>query len=240
MKYRTIVMSDLHLGSKASRAKDIIKFLENNTCETLILNGDIIDGWALKRGSSWKDEHTKVLRKILKMSEKGTKVIWLRGNHDEFLEPYLNTILGNITIQEDMVYNGFDGKSYYIFHGDILDVFSSKFKLIAKIGSVGYDLALWLNRWYNKYREWRKLPYYSISNDIKREVKAAVNFITDFENRAIEFAKKKNCDSAICGHIHQVEIRENYMNSGDWCENCTALVESEEKGWEVFYFHNQV
>jgi UDP-2,3-diacylglucosamine pyrophosphatase LpxH len=240
MKYRAIVMSDLHLGSKASRAKDIIKFLENNTCETLILNGDIIDGWALKRGSSWKDEHTKVLRKILKMSEKGTKVIWLRGNHDEFLEPYLNTILGNITIQEDMVYNGFDGKSYYIFHGDILDVFSSKFKLIAKIGSVGYDLALWLNRWYNKYREWRKLPYYSISNDIKREVKAAVNFITDFENRAIEFAKKKNCDSAICGHIHQVEIRENYMNSGDWCENCTALVESEEKGWEVFYFHNQV
>jgi UDP-2,3-diacylglucosamine pyrophosphatase LpxH len=240
MKYRTIVMSDLHLGSKASRAKDIIKFLENNTCETLILNGDIIDGWALKRGSSWKDEHTKVLRKILKMSEKGTKVIWLRGNHDEFLEPYLNTILGNITIQEDMVYNGFDGKSYYIFHGDILDVFSSKFKLIAKIGSVGYDLALWLNRWYNKYREWRKLPYYSISNDIKREVKAAVNFITDFENRAIEFAKKKNCDSAICGHIHQVEIRENYMNSGDWCENCTALVESEEKGWEVFYFHKQV
>jgi UDP-2,3-diacylglucosamine pyrophosphatase LpxH len=204
------------------------------------LNGDIIDGWALKRGSSWKDEHTKVLRKILKMSEKGTKVIWLRGNHDEFLEPYLNTILGNITIQEDMVYNGFDGKSYYIFHGDILDVFSSKFKLIAKIGSVGYDLALWLNRWYNKYREWRKLPYYSISNDIKREVKAAVNFITDFENRAIEFAKKKNCDSAICGHIHQVEIRENYMNSGDWCENCTALVESEEKGWEVFYFHKQV
>lgn len=240
MKYRTIVMSDLHLGSKASRAKDIIKFLENNTCETLILNGDIIDGWALKRGSSWKDEHTKVLRKILKMSEKGTKVIWLRGNHDEFLEPYLNTILGNITIQEDMVYNGFDGKSYYIFHGDILDVFSSKFKLIAKIGSVGYDLALWLNRWYNKYREWRKLPYYSISNDIKREVKAAVNFITDFENRAIEFAKKKNCDSAICGHIHQVEIRENYMNSGDWCENCTALVESEEKGWEVYYFHKQV
>jgi UDP-2,3-diacylglucosamine pyrophosphatase LpxH len=240
MKYRTIVMSDLHLGSKASRAKDIIKFLENNTCETLILNGDIIDGWALKRGSSWKDEHTKVLRKILKMSEKGTKVIWLRGNHDEFLEAYLNTILGNITIQEDMVYDGFDGKSYYIFHGDILDVFSSKFKLIAKIGSVGYDLALWLNRWYNKYREWRKLPYYSISNDIKREVKAAVNFITDFENKAVEFAQKKNCDVAICGHIHQVEIRENYMNSGDWCENCTALVESEEKGWEIYHFHKQV
>ena len=230
-------MSDLHLGSKACRSKDIIKFLENVSCYTLILNGDIIDGWALKRGSKWKEEHTKILRKILKLSESGTNVVWIRGNHDDFLEPYISIVMGNISIREDLVYKGKDKRLYYIFHGDVLDVFSSKFKIIAKIGSIGYDFALWLNRWYNKYREWRKLPYYSISKDIKNGVKSAVTFISDFEGRAVQTAKKQKCDVAVCGHIHQTELREDYMNSGDWCENCTALSEDLDGKWTILNFH---
>ena len=237
MIYRTIIMSDLHLGSKACRSKDIIKFLENVSCYNLILNGDIIDGWALKRGSKWKEEHTKILRKILKLSESGTNVVWIRGNHDDFLEPYISVVMGNISVREDLVYKGKDKRLYYIFHGDVLDVFSSKFKIIAKIGSIGYDFALWLNRWYNKYREWRKLPYYSISKDIKNGVKSAVTFISDFEGRAVQTAKKQKCDVAVCGHIHQTELRQDYMNSGDWCENCTALSEDLDGKWTILNFH---
>lgn len=237
MSYRTIVISDLHLGSKASRAEDILKFLEKHSCYNLILNGDIVDGWALKRGSKWKEKHNKVARKILKIAEKGTNVVWIRGNHDDFLEDYLDMNLGNITILEDLRYKGADKKMYYITHGDKLDVFSSKFKFIAKIGSIGYDFALWLNRWYNEYREWRGLPYYSLSKKIKDNVKSAVNFVQDFEDNAIKLAKMKNCDTIICGHIHKPEIKKNYMNSGDWCENCTALVETMDGEWTILEFH---
>ena len=137
MIYRTVILSDLHLGSKSSRSKDIIDFLETIECDNLILNGDIIDGWALSRGSKWKDSHTKVVRKILKIAEKGTDVIWIRGNHDDFLDTYMNISLGNITVQKDLIYKGKDKRLYYIFHGDVLDVFSSKYKFIAKIGSIG-------------------------------------------------------------------------------------------------------
>jgi UDP-2,3-diacylglucosamine pyrophosphatase LpxH len=239
MSYKTIIISDLHLGSKASRSEDIYKFLDKNKTYNLILNGDIVDGWALKRGSKWSANDNKVLRKILKIAEKGTNVVWLRGNHDEFLVDYLNLTMGNINICEDLVYRGIDKRKYYIFHGDVLDVFSSKFKIIAKIGSVGYDFALWLNRWYNKYREWRGLPYYSLSKQIKNNVKAAVNFMSDFEKRAVELAKSKECQVAVCGHIHKCELTETYMNSGDWCESCTALVETMDGEWKVVEFHSK-
>jgi len=235
MKYRTVIMSDLHLGSKSCRADDILKFLNKLECKTLILNGDIIDGWALKRGSKWIDKHTKVVRKLLKMAEKGTQIIWIRGNHDDFLDEHLGTIIGNIRITDELIYRGLNQKSYYIVHGDKLDVFSSKFKLIAKIGSIGYDLALWLNRWYNKYREWRNLPYYSISKKIKDSVKSAVSFVADFENNAIKLSKSKKCDFIICGHIHKPIIINGYMNSGDWCENSSALVENDKGVWTIVY-----
>jgi UDP-2,3-diacylglucosamine pyrophosphatase LpxH len=237
MSYKTIIISDLHLGSKASRADDIIKFLEKNSCYNLFLNGDIIDGWALKRGSKWKDKHTKVVRKILKIAEKGTNVVWIRGNHDDFLDTYLGLSMGNIHITDEIVYKGIDKRLYYISHGDKLDVFSTKFKFIAKIGSIGYDFALWLNHWYNFFREWMGLPYYSLSKRIKENVKLAVNFVTDFEENAIKVAKQNKCDVAICGHIHKAEIKQEYMNSGDWCESCTALVEDSNGVWTIINFH---
>jgi UDP-2,3-diacylglucosamine pyrophosphatase LpxH len=237
MKYNTVIVSDLHLGSKAARRDDILDFLDKISTETLILNGDIIDGWSLQRGSKWTKKDTKIIRKILKISETDTEVIWLRGNHDEFLKDFLPFDLGNIKIVEDYIHQH-GSIRYYIFHGDVLDVFITKVKWLAYIGSIGYDIALWINRWYNRWRAWRKLPYYSISKDIKNGIKKATNFINDFEINAVRLAKGKGCQVAICGHIHQPSLKDEYMNSGDWCENCTALVETKDGKWKLIDYHN--
>ena len=237
MKYNTVIISDLHLGSKAARRDDILDFLDKISTETLILNGDIIDGWSLQRGSKWTKKDTKIIRKLLKISETDTEVIWLRGNHDEFLKDFLPFDLGNIKIVEYWIHQS-NQIRYYIFHGDILDVFITKVKWLAYIGSIGYDIALWINRWYNRWRAWRKLPYYSISKDIKNGIKKATNFINDFEINAVRLAKGKGCQVAICGHIHQPSLKDEYMNSGDWCENCTALVETKDGKWKLIDYHN--
>lgn len=237
MKYNTVIISDLHLGSKASRREDILDFLENVQTNTLILNGDIVDGWALKRGGKWTNKDMRIIRKILKLSETDTKVVWIRGNHDEFLKDFLPFDLGNIKIVEDWIHEH-RGKKYYVFHGDVLDVFITKIKWLAYIGSIGYDLALWINRWYNRWRAWKGLPYYSISKDIKNGIKKATNFINDFEDNARRLAKQKGCETSVCGHIHQPALKKGYMNSGDWCENCTALVEMKDGQWKILDYHS--
>jgi UDP-2,3-diacylglucosamine pyrophosphatase LpxH len=226
-KWRTIIMSDLHLGARQSQTTKILKFLENNESDILILNGDIIDGWALNRGTKWKKQHTKVISKLLKLSNK-TKIIWIRGNHDEFIQEFIGTHLGAIEIREDYKLDiNHTMESYYIFHGDVIDVFITKYKWLSKIGSVGYDFALWLNRIYNGYRKWRKLPYISISQKIKNKVKVATNYVNDFEVTALSMAIKKGCNGVICGHIHQPADRmingKRYLNSGDWVENMSAI-----------------
>jgi UDP-2,3-diacylglucosamine pyrophosphatase LpxH len=227
MKYQTIIVSDLHLGTKDSKAEEFIQFLEEYQTDLLILNGDIIDGWALNRGTKWKKQHTKVISKLLKLSNK-TKIIWIRGNHDEFIQEFIGTHLGSIEIREDYLLNLKNGQKYYIFHGDVIDVFITKYKWLSKIGSIGYDFALWLNRVYNTYRKWRKLPYISISQKIKGSVKVATNYINDFETTALSMAHKKGCNGVICGHIHQPADTmingERYLNSGDWIENMSAIL----------------
>ena len=240
MKYQTIIVSDLHLGTKDSKAEEFIEFIENHPTELLILNGDIIDGWALNRGAKWKKYHTKVISKLLKLSNK-TKIIWIRGNHDEFIQEFIDSSFGNIEIKEDYVlqfsehveYDIWRRHCFYVFHGDVIDVFITKYKWLSKIGSVGYDFALWLNRWYNRYRKWRNLPYQSISQKIKEGVKQATMYINDFETTALKMAEKKGCDGVICGHIHQPENRiingKHYLNSGDWIENMSAIL-IDEKG----------
>lgn len=229
--YKAIIVSDLHLGTKNSQAKEFEKFISSHSTDLLILNGDIIDGWALNRGSKWKKSHTKVISKLLKISNH-TRIMWIRGNHDEFITEFIGTHFGNIEIREDyrleLYENEQNSKNYYIFHGDVIDVFITKYKWLAKIGSIGYDLALWLNRWYNRYRAWRGLPYQSISQKIKSGVKSATNYINDFENAAVKMANKKNCQGVICGHIHNpanLKLENgHYLNSGDWVENRTAIL----------------
>ena len=227
MKNQAIIVSDLHLGTKDSKAEEFIEFIEKNPTDLLILNGDIVDGWALNRGTKWKKQHTKVISKLLQLSNK-TRIIWIRGNHDEFIQEFIGTHLGAIEIREDYkldINNTME--SYYIFHGDVIDVFITKYKWLSKIGSIGYDFALWLNRVYNTYRKWRKLPYISISQKIKGSVKVATNYVNDFEVTALSMATKKGCSGVICGHIHQPADRmingHRYLNSGDWVENMSAI-----------------
>jgi len=239
MKNKAIIVSDLHLGTKDSKTKEFIEFLDANPTELLILNGDIIDGWALNRGAKWKKNHTKVISKLLKISHK-TKIILIRGNHDEFLLEFIGTNFGHIEIREDYKLNINETESYYVFHGDIIDVFITKYKWLAKLGSIGYDLALWVNRVYNNYRTFRKLPYQSISQDIKAKVKVATNYINDFETAAIKLAHQHNCQGVICGHIHQpanIQLENgHYLNSGDWVESRTAIILDQENNFTLFTF----
>ena len=243
-QYKTVIISDVHLGSEGSKAKEVTLFLKSVTCETLIMNGDIIDGWQLKKGGSWKKKHTAFFRTILKMIEnQHTKVIYLRGNHDDFLDQIIPFSLGkSFIIQRDYILKS-DKKNFLITHGDIFDSVTSNLKWLAYLGDVGYTILLTLNKLYNKYRAWRGLEYYSFSQRIKQRVKEAVNYISDFEEKLVELAKANQCEGIICGHIHKPDIRQiddiTYMNSGDWVESLTALVEDHKGNWELLYFLNE-
>jgi UDP-2,3-diacylglucosamine pyrophosphatase LpxH len=232
--YKVVIMSDLHLGMKDSSPKKILEFLDSIHTDLLILNGDIIDMDALKRGSKWKNKHTKVIMKLLDMS-RDTDIIYLRGNHDSDLEDVYGYKFGNIKFMDEYIYNH-DDKKMLIFHGDKIDV-TVKYKFLSQIGSIGYDLALRLNTLYNEYRMRTGKPYYSISKWIKKNVKNAISFVNDFEINACEYAKSKKCDSVICGHIHIPVIKKidgiNYYNSGDWVENFSCLVLTSENEWKL-------
>jgi UDP-2,3-diacylglucosamine pyrophosphatase LpxH len=231
--WKTIIMSDLHLGSRQSQTDKIISFLDNNTTEKLILNGDIIDGWALKGNGKWTKDCTKIFRKFMKMSEKNTKVIYIRGNHDDFLKDFIPFKLNNIRIVRKYIHTGIDDRKYFCFHGDVLDFVIMEARWLAVIGGWSYDIVIKFNTIYNKIRKWFKLPYHSLANTIKQSVKGAINFVSDFEENAKGLTKQKGYDVAVCGHIHQPKIENDYMNSGDFCENSTCLVEDFDGNWKI-------
>ncbi|HEV7231496.1 MAG TPA: UDP-2,3-diacylglucosamine diphosphatase [Bacteroidia bacterium] len=238
--YKTIVISDVHLGIKDSKVKELVRFLKAHSCEKLILNGDIIDGWQLKKSGSWKKKHTKFFRILMKAMEKQkTKVVYLRGNHDDFLEQILPFEIGNFSIALDHMHESF-GKRYYVIHGDAFDTITTRMPWLSKLGDVSYTFLLWLNRNYNHYRTRRGLPYYSLSQVIKLKVKSAVSYISDYEQQLSEAAKRKKCDGIICGHIHQPANKMigdvHYLNSGDWVESLTALTESFSGEWNVVHY----
>ena len=226
-------MSDLHLGARQSQTDKIIKFLEENQADTLILNGDIIDGWALKGNGKWTKDCTKIFRKFMKMSEKDTKVVYIRGNHDDFLKDFIPFKLNNIRIVRKYVHNGIDGRKYFCFHGDVLDFVIMEARWLAVIGGWSYDIVIKFNTIYNKIRKWFKLPYHSLANTIKQSVKGAINFVSDFEENAKGLTKQKGYDVAVCGHIHHPKLENDYMNSGDFCENSTCLVEDYNGEWKI-------
>jgi len=231
--WKTIIMSDLHLGARQSQTDKIISFLDNNTTEKLILNGDIIDGWALKGNGKWTKDCTKIFRRFMKMSEKDTKVIYIRGNHDDFLKDFIPFKLNNIRIVRKYVHTGIDNRKYFCFHGDVLDFVIMEARWLAVIGGWSYDIVIKFNTIYNKIRKWFKLPYHSLANTIKQSVKGAINFVSDFEDNAKGLTKQKGYDVAVCGHIHHPKIENDYMNSGDFCENSTCLVEDYNGEWKI-------
>ncbi|AXH16228.1 UDP-2,3-diacylglucosamine hydrolase [Malaciobacter mytili LMG 24559] len=234
MKYKSIFISDVHLGTRFSKAKNLLKFLKENQSENLILVGDIIDGWAMKRKFIWPQTHSNVIQKILKKAKKGCKVTFITGNHDEFLRPFVPLFLGDdLNISNELEYKALNGKTYYITHGDFFDSITMTKKWLAILGDYGYDLLLYLNALLNFIR--KKLgikKYWSLSKYVKDNVKSSVSFITDFEKVLSTHAKNKGYDGIICGHIHKAEIRKieeiEYLNCGDWVESCTAIAETYE------------
>lgn len=228
--FRTVFLSDLHLGTKDAQARALLDVLRGIRCEKLVLNGDIIDLWSLQRKNHWAPAHTAVVRRILKMAEKdGTQVVYLRGNHDDFIGRLLPLAIGRMELAEEHVHVGPDGRRYLCIHGDAFDTITAKMRWLAVLGDISYQFLLGLNRFYNVWRRWRGKEYFSLSQAIKGKVKSAVSFISSFESHLRSLAVRRGCDGVICGHIHKAEDRRigeiRYLNSGDWVESLTALVE---------------
>jgi UDP-2,3-diacylglucosamine pyrophosphatase LpxH len=239
--YRTIILSDIHLGISHAHAREAIHFLQHHSCDKLILNGDIIDGWQLRKSGKWKKKHTAFFKHVLnRLSRTNTRIIYLRGNHDDFLDEVLPLQLGNFSIARSHVHESC-GKRYFVVHGDIFDTVTTNLKWISRLGDTGYTFLLWLNRYYNQYRKKRDLPYYSLSQTVKRRVKKAVSFISDYEQVLCEVARAEKCQGIICGHIHQPADKVingiHYLNSGDWVETLSAIVETKAGEWKIVYYN---
>ncbi|MFO7939904.1 MAG: UDP-2,3-diacylglucosamine diphosphatase [Bacteroidales bacterium] len=242
--FKTVVISDVHLGTKNSKAKELVRFLKRTRCEKLILNGDIIDGWQLRKRGRWGKKHTRFFKSVIKMMERfNTEVIYVRGNHDDFLDAVAPLQIGNLQILNSYVHES-HGKRYYVAHGDVFDAITSHFRWLAKLGDLGYLFLLWVNKRYNARRVKKGLSYYSLSQEIKQRVKSAVSYISNFEQELVNLAKVKGFDGIICGHIHHPAISSYdevyYMNSGDWVESLSALVEHDDGSWHILYYRDLV
>lgn len=227
--YRTIFISDLHLGTRGCKAEFLLDFLKNTDSDKLYLVGDIIDGWKLKRKVYWPQSHNDVVQKILRKARKGCQVTFIPGNHDEFARQYTQLQFGGIDVQREAIHETVDGKKFLVLHGDEFDGVSAYARWLAVLGDIGYEFVLWINHYYNRIRRLIGLPYWSFSAFLKLKVKDAVEFVCRFENAVAHAARKRGVDGVICGHIHKAEIRDIegllYCNDGDWVESCTALVE---------------
>ncbi len=240
-KIEVVVISDVHLGTFGCHAKELLNYLSSIKPKILILNGDFIDIWQFRK-SYFPQIHLKVLRKILNMASKGTKIYYVTGNHDELLRKFSDMHMGNFSIVDKIVLE-LDDKKAWIFHGDVFDVSVQHSKWIAKLGGLGYDYLILLNRFVNWCLVQVGKEPYSFSKKIKASVKKAVKHIADFETTATDLAIEKKYDYVICGHIHEpkIELKSNkngsvtYLNSGDWVENLTAL-EYNRKRWEVYRY----
>ncbi len=237
LRVRTVIISDVHLGTPDCKIDEVNHFLRHVRCERLILNGDIIDGWQLTRGGSWTKSHTEFVRNVLKMlAKRDTEIIYLRGNHDDILARFLPLDFERLHIVEDYVHDGRAGR-YLILHGDVFDTITRNFVFLAHLGDWGYRALLRLNRLYNAWRSWRGKEYWSLSKAIKARVKKAVNHLSKFEDHIAELARQRDCVGVMCGHTHTPADKRigriHYLNSGDWVESLTAVVEHLDGRYEL-------
>ncbi|WP_428392407.1 UDP-2,3-diacylglucosamine diphosphatase [Lichenicoccus sp.] len=229
--YRSVFISDLHLGTRGCHADFLADFLGKMSCDTLYLVGDIIDGWRLKKSWYWDAQHDEVLRLILRMARSGTDVVYIPGNHDEMFRSWLPMKLeiAGVRLCQDAVHETANGRRLLVMHGDTFDSVVRYAKFLALLGDRAYTAALVVNRWFNAVRRRLGLPYRSLSAWLKRQVKGAVKAIDRFEHALADEARRRGLDGVVCGHIHHAEMREIdgilYVNDGDWVESCTALVE---------------
>ncbi len=237
---RTVILSDIHLGTPHSKADEVTHFLKHVRCDRLILNGDIIDGWRLRRDGRWTKAHTRFVRRVLTLVQKrDTEVVYLRGNHDDFLARLLPMQFGRIRLVEEFVHESPHGR-YLVLHGDVFDGVVKHMVFLAHLGDLGYALLLRLNRAYNWFRRLRGKEYFSLSQAIKARVKQAVSFVGKFEDQVAALARSRGCTGVICGHIHTPADKRigdiHYLNSGDWVESLTAIVEHHDGRFELVRF----
>lgn len=236
-RYRAIWISDIHLGTRGCKAAFLLDFLRNTESETLYLVGDIVDGWRLRRSWYWPQLHNDVVQKLLRKARKGTRVVYIPGNHDELLRRFLDINIGRIEVVSEALHVTAAGKRLLVLHGDEFDAVVRCARWLAFLGDRAYDLALAANHWLNVLRRALGLEYWSLSAYLKRRVKNAVEYISRFEHAVAEAAARRGADGVVCGHIHHAEIREIggviYCNDGDWVESCTALVERADGSLEI-------
>ncbi|MCW2349658.1 MULTISPECIES: UDP-2,3-diacylglucosamine diphosphatase [unclassified Sphingobium] len=238
--YRTIWISDIHLGTKGCNAEMLVDFLDNVDSDTLYLVGDIVDGWQLKKRVYWPTAHNDVVWRVMKRARRGTRVIYIPGNHDEIFRQFTGMSFGGVEIRRKMIHTTVDGRKLLVLHGDEFDTVMLAHRWLAFVGDAAYTALMALNRRVNQVRRWLGLPYWSLSKIAKHKVKNAVAFITRFEEIVAHEAGRRRVDGVVCGHIHTAEIRQfgdiTYYNDGDWVEGCTALVEHHDGRMEILHW----
>jgi UDP-2,3-diacylglucosamine pyrophosphatase LpxH len=234
---RTVWISDLHLGTPGCEAEALLDFLRTTECETLYLVGDIIDGWRLRRSWYWPQAHNDVVQKILRKARKGTRVVFVPGNHDEFARRYVAHNFGGVDVVDECIHVTADGRRLWVTHGDLFDGVVQCARWLALAGDTSYTLTLKVNRWFNRARARLGMPYWSLSGYLKLKVKRAVSYVSDFERALAREARRRGVDGVVCGHIHHAEMRDIdgilYCNDGDWVESLTALVEHADGTLEI-------
>ena len=235
--YRTLFISDVHLGSKGCQAELLLDFLHHHSAEKVYLVGDIVDGWRLKKNWYWPQQHNDVVQKLLRLARKGAEVFYLPGNHDEFLRDYLGTHFGGVSVVDRVVHETADGRRLLVIHGDQFDIVVRHAKWLATLGDGAYVFAIKMNTHVNKLRRALGLSYWSLSAWAKMKVKSAVNFVGEFEKALCLEAERTNVDGVVCGHIHHATMHNDfdieYINTGDWVESCTLVAEDHDGTMEI-------
>ena len=235
--FRALFLSDLHLGTKGCQADRLLDFLRYHEADVIYLVGDIVDGWQLKSGWYWPQSHNDVVQKLLRKARKGARIIYVPGNHDEFLRGYCGSHFGGVEVAETAVHKAADGRRYLVIHGDHFDMVVKHARWLALLGDHAYSTALWLNRLFNAARRYLGFPYWSLSQWLKLKVKNAVSYIGEYERTLVAEAHRHAVDGVICGHIHHAAIHDRfgvrYANCGDWVESCTAIVEHSDGRLEI-------
>ena len=242
--YRTIWISDVHLGTAGCKAEYLLDFLRHNRSDTLYLVGDIVDAWQLRRNWYWRQAHNDVIQKLLRRARKGTRVVYVPGNHDEPLRDYLGLSFGGIEIVDETIHTLADGRRMLVIHGDLFDGVIRHAKWLAHLGDTLYTWILKLNHWVNHFRTRLGFPYWSLSQYLKGKVKTALNYVTDFEVAVAKEARHRGHGGVVCGHIHRAEMRDIngilYCNDGDWVESRSALVEHMDGRLEIVFWDDLV
>jgi UDP-2,3-diacylglucosamine pyrophosphatase LpxH len=243
-KFRTIWISDIHLGTKGCNASMLIDFLDHTDSETMYLVGDIIDGWRLKKKFYWPPEHNDIVWRVLKRARRGTRIVYIPGNHDEMVRPFCGMNFGGVEIKRADVHTTADERRLLVLHGDEFDTIMLAHRWLAFVGDALYHVMMGLNGWVNAIRNGLGLPYWSLSKAAKHKVKNAVEFISKYEEVVARAASERGVDGVVCGHIHTAEMRDfdgiAYYNDGDWVEGCNALVEHFDGTMEILHWPDEI